>query len=143
MAGMSKYLALAVYNMALNPVRSAYNPPAGLWLALHTDAPSDSSYGHEANFAGYQRQPLNSLTAVTQAEDFDGNVNLLVTNGSAVAFAPSNSAAGQTITHWSICDVEELGGGNILFSGSLGTPRLVENEDSVVIPEGAITLLLK
>lgn len=143
MSGLSKHLAMSLYNMALNPVRFAYDPPAGLWLALHTSAPSDSTYGHEATYSGYARQPINSLTANPQTETAGGDVNIGVTNGSAIAFPASASEAGQTITHWAIWDTENVGDGNVLFSGALGSPRLITLGDSVVVPEMAMTLTIK
>lgn len=143
MAGLSKYLALALFNMSLNPVRAAYTPPAGLWLGLHFGAPSDSTYGKEAGYGAYVRQALNSLTAETDVETVAGDVDVLVTNGSDIAFPASTGPAGQTITHWSIWDSEAVGSGNILYSGSLGSPRLVVVGDSVVIPKGAISIVIK
>lgn len=143
MAGISKYLALALFNMSLNPVRAAYTPPTSLWIALHTAAPSDSSYGKEATYEGYVRQPLNSLTATTVAETAGGDVDIHVTNGSAVVFPASTAVAGQTITHWAIWDSALAGDGNILYSGPLATPRLIVTGDSVVIPETSIVLLIK
>lgn len=143
MAGLSKYLALALFNMSLNPVRASYTPPAGLWLALHTAAPSDSTYGSEATFGGYARQPLNSLTAEPQAETAAGDVDIYVTNGSAVVFPDSTGPAGQTITHWAIWDSATPGDGNILFSGSLASSRLIVTGDSVVVGEGSIALTIK
>jgi hypothetical protein len=143
MAGMSKYLALALFNMSLNPVRSSYTPPDGLWVALHTAPPSDSTYGHEATFGGYARQSVNSLTATTLPETAGGDVNISVTNGSAIVFPASTSETGQTITHWAIWDSQTVGDGNILYSGALVSPRLVVQGDSVVIPETSITLLIK
>lgn len=140
---MSKYLALALFNMSLNPVRSAYTPPDGLWLGLHTAAPSDSTYGNEATYAGYARQPLNSLTATTLAETVGGDVNVQVTNGSALVYPASTATTGQAITHWAIWDKQTAGDGNILFSGSLVSPRLIVNGDSAVVPETAITITLK
>lgn len=140
---MSKYLALAVFNMALNPVRSAYTPPDGLWLALHTGAPSDSYYGKEATYAGYARQAVTSLTATTQPETANGDVDIYVTNGSAITFPASIAGTLQTITHWAIWDKQAAAEGNILFSGSLGSPRNVAAGDSVVIPELSLTLLIK
>ncbi len=143
MAGLSKYLALALFNMSLNPVRASFAPPAGLWLALHTAPPSDSTYGNEATFAGYARQPINSLTANPLTETAGGDVDILVTNGSAVVFPPSTSTAGQTVAHWAIWDSAAPGDGNILFSGALASSRLISNGDSVVISEGSISLTIK
>lgn len=143
MAGISKHLALALFNMSLNPVRAAYTPPIGLWIALHTDAPSDASYGKEATYAGYARQSMNSLTATMVTETAGGDVDIRVTNGSAVVFPASTAVSGQTITHWAIWDSELAGDGNILYSGPIGTPRLIVTGDSVVIPETSIVLLIK
>lgn len=143
MAGLSKYLALALFNMSLNPVRASYTPPDGLWLALHTAAPSDSIYGQEATYAGYARQALNSFTANTLAEDAFGNVNVEVVNGSAIVFPASTALTGQAITHWAIWDKLAVGDGNILYSGALSSPRLIVTGDSVVVPEASIILLIK
>jgi len=143
MSGLSKYLALALFDASLNPVRASFTPPAGLYLGLHTAPPSDSTYGNEASFGAYARQPLNSLTAEPMAETVDGDVDILVTNGSALVFPESTGPSGQTITHWAIWDSPGAGEGNVLYSGSLGTPRLVSAGDSVVVPEGSISILIK
>lgn len=143
MAGMSKYLALAVFDMTLNPVKSSFTPPAGIWLALHTGAPSDSTYGNEASFTGYARRALNSLTAVPQAQDANGNVDILVSNGASVTFPASTYVSQQTVTHWAIWDSPNAGEGNILYSGSLPNGRVVSTGDSVIVPEGSLTLTLK
>lgn len=143
MSGLSKHLALALFNMSLNPVRASYTPPAGLWLALHTAAPSDSSYGYEATFTGYARQPVNSLTSTPSSPGPDGDVDITVINGSAITFPPSTSIAGQTITHWAIWDSEIVGDGNILYSGALTSSRLISTGDQVVVPEAAILITIK
>ena len=143
MSGLSKYLALALFNMSLNPVRAAYTPPDGLWLALHTGAPSDATYGAEATYGAYARQALGSLTADSSTETVGGDVDVVVTNGSDVVFPISTGPAGQTITHWAIWDRALAGDGNILYSGPLGSSRMIVTGDSVVVPVGAITLTIK
>lgn len=143
MSGLSKYLALALFNNSLNPVRSAYEPPTGLWLALHTAAPSDSTYGNEASYASYIRQPLTSLTATPQAETVGGDTDILVANGTAIVYPASTGAVGQTITHWAIWDSQAVGSGNVLYSGALGAARTVNSGDSVVVAQGQLTLTMK
>jgi hypothetical protein len=143
MAGLSKYLALALFDASLNPVRSALTPPSGLWLAMHTAAPSDSTYGNEATYGAYERQALNSLTAETMAEVAGGDVDVLVKNGSALVFPASIGPTNQAITHWAIWDSRSVGDGNILYSGPLGSSRLIVVGDSVVVPEGSISITLK
>lgn len=143
MAGFSKYLALALFNMSLNPVRASYTPPDGLWLALHTGAVSDSTYGREATYGAYARQALVSLTASPSAETIGGDVDIVVTNGSAMIFPASTGPVGQTITHWAIWDSQAPGSGNVLYSGQLASSRMVNVGDSVVVPETSITITLK
>lgn len=143
MSGLSKHLALSIFNMSLNPVRAAYAPPVGLWVGLHYSAPSDATYGKEAGYGAYARQPVQSFTAENGVETAGGDIDTIVTNGTAVIFPASTGPAAQTITHWSIWDSEEVGAGNILFSGAVGTPRLVAVGDAVVIPEGSIQITFK
>jgi hypothetical protein len=113
-----------------------------LYLALHTAPPSDSTYGNEATYGGYARQALNSLTAETGAETVVGDVDIIVTNGTALVFPESTGPSGQTVTHWAIWDSQAAGDGNVLYSGSLGSPRLVSAGDSVVVPEGSLQITL-
>lgn len=143
MAGLSKYLALQLFNATLNPVREAFTPPAGLFLGLHTAAPSDATYGNEATYGAYARQALNSLTADTPTETAGGDADVVITNGSAIVFPASTGPALQTITHWAIWDTQEVGSGNILYSGALASSRSIAVGDSVVVPETSITLTVK
>jgi hypothetical protein len=143
MAGLSKYLALGLFNSTLNPVREPLVPPTGLYLALHTAAPSDATYGTEATYGSYARQALNSLTAELAAETAGGDVDAVVTNGSALVFPASTGTAAQTVTHWAIWDSATKGDGNILYSGPIGSSRLIAVGDSVVVPEGSLVLTLK
>lgn len=143
MAGISKYLGLALFDASLNPVRNNFPLPEGLYLALHTAAPSDDSYGNEATFGAYARQPLNSLTATTVAGTGAGDVDIQITNGAPLIFPESTGPAGQTITHWAIWDSVTVGEGNVLYSGVLSSARLIVIGDSVVVPEGNITITIK
>ena len=136
-------MALALFDASLNPARNAFPIPAGLWLALHTEAPSDYTYGHEATYGAYARQPLNSLTAQAVAGVGAGDVDIQITNGSALVFPASTSLSSQLVTHWAIWDNENVGDGNILYSGSIGSPRLISDGDSVVVPEGNIVINFK
>lgn len=142
MAGMSKYLALALFNATLNPLRIPLTPPPELWLSLHTGAPGDASYGNEATYGAYARQAINSLTTDSATENAQGEVTVTVTNGSPLTFPASTGPSGQTVTHWAIWDSETVGEGNILYSGALSVSRLVTTGDSVVIPENNIQITM-
>jgi hypothetical protein len=138
MAGFSQYLALAVFNATLNPSPTALTPPSGLWVALHTAEPNDTTYGSEANYSGYQRSKVDSLTASVQLV---GNLSkVLVTNNRAITFNPSTDGTDTTITHWSIWDASNPGDGNMLYSGEIVPARIVAPNDWVVIPEGNVSL---
>lgn len=143
MSGLSKYMALALFDASLNPVRNAFPLPAGLWLGLHTAATNDATYGNEATFGAYARQALNSLTAQTTTGTSTGDIDVLVTNGSALVFPASTGPSPQLITHWAILDTETVGEGNVLYSGALGVSRLIAVGDSVVVPEGNISITIK
>jgi hypothetical protein len=143
MSGLSRFLALALFDASLNPVRATFTPPSGLWLGLHTGAPNDATYGLEATFGDYARQPLNSLTAQTVTGTGAGDLDVVITNGSALIFPASTGPSPQSITHWAIWDLEAPGDGNILYSGHLGSARLVTVGDSVVVPEGNLIITLK
>lgn len=142
MAGMSKYLALALFNNTLNPVRASFAPPEGIYLALHTAAPSDDTYGHEATYGAYARQAVSSFTSELDP-GANGDVDVVVTNGTALTFPASTGPANQTITHWALWDTAAVGTGNILYSGALGASRLVSTGDSVVVPEGSLEIVIK
>lgn len=143
MSGLSKYLALGLFNSTLNPVRESLIAPTALYLALHSGAPSDATYGTEADYAGYSRRALNSLTADVSAETITGDVDIVVTNGSAITFPASTGAAAQLITNWAIWDSAVRGDGNILYSGVLSSARLIGTGDSVVVPEGSLVITIK
>ena len=141
MAGLSKYLALAIFNMALNPIRAAFTPPDVIYLALHTAAPSDATYGNEVGYAGYARQLVSNLTASTGTEVL-GELTVNVTNGTAFTFPNSTDVVDYTITHWAIWDSQAVGTGNILISGALGTPRMVAVGAGLVIPQGSLQVTM-
>lgn len=142
MSGLSKYLALQLFDSTLNPLRTALTPPPGLWLALHTAPPNDATYGSEASFGAYARQPLNSLASDQDVVLASGEVSVVVTNGSPLIFPASTGPSAQTITHWAVWDSQTVGDGNVLYSGNIVQSRLVTVGDSVVVPEGNISLVI-
>jgi hypothetical protein len=142
MSGLSKYLALQLFDSTLNPLRTALTPPPSLWLALHTSAPNDATYGAEASYGAYARQALNSLASDQDVQLGGGEVSVVVTNGAPLVFPASTGPSAQTITHWAIWDSETVGEGNVLYSGNIAQSRLVTVGDSVVVPEGNISLVI-
>lgn len=140
MPGMSKHLATMLYNLTLNPSRGQIqvSPPDSIFLALHSSAPDDQSYGGEASYGGYARVSIESLTAEV-IDVGGGEFTLRVTNNLAVTF-PESTGPEETCTHWAIWDAQAKGDGNILYSGALSSARLVSTGDAVVVAQGDLVL---
>jgi len=105
---------------------ASFTKPSVLAIALCTAAPVDADTGaltgkEVANAGAYARQTLNPLDANwTAASATDG----LTDNASAITF-PTATAAWGTVTHVAICDSATFGAGNLLFFGTLTTPKTV------------------
>jgi len=134
MSGLSRYAAQALFDRTLNP--STRERP--VYLALHSGPVNDETYGSEAHFTGYVRQPANSLYATVVAA-LDGEVMLVAKNGSAIEF-PASSGPMETITHWALWDDPVTGAGNVLYSGAMASSRVVEDGDFVVVWPGELVL---
>lgn len=142
MAGFSKYLAQAVFNMTLNPSKAAYSPPANVYLGLHTSATDDISYGTECSYSGYNRVVIPNMTSSVVAGDTAKDWNIRAKNTTALVFQASSGPT-ETVTHWAIWDSATPGTGNILYSGAAATSRVVQAGDSLVIQDGQLVVDIK
>lgn len=142
MAGFSKYLAQAVFNMCLNPALASWTPPAAIYLGLHTSPPDDSTYGAEASFGNYRRVQIGSMTSSVLQGSPSTEWLVRAQNASAVVF-PTSDGPDQTITHWAIWDHPNTGQGNILFSGAVGAPKTVAAGDALTIGNGQLMIDFK
>lgn len=149
MAGMSKALATAVYNATLNGSgRSSLSAVANLYLALNTAEPDDdSAVASEATYPGYARVNVGTIFTGTATESTDGEDTLVVSNGSLIQFAASESATPQTISHWSIWTVSTGGTADqLLYSGALldstgaETTREIKEGDIPIFQSGEFKL---
>lgn len=132
MAGMSVYLEQALLNEVFRT--AAYTKPTRLYVSLHAADPTDAGTSStEITGNGYARAdagaPADSAWTLANAPGGDGRQ---VTNASQIAFpTPTGNwvsgSGGTTVTHFGIWDAAT--GGNLLFSGSLGTSRAVVNGD--------------
>lgn len=122
---MSDYLEAALLNEVLR--NTGYTPPATVYLAMYTAAPSDSGGGTEVVGGSYARQ------AVTFAAPVGNTV--------------SNSAS-LTFTNMPACTVVAIGifdaltSGNLLFHHTLGTSKTYAAAESVTVSIGDITVSL-
>lgn len=111
---------------------TTFTPPATLYIALYTSDPTDSDTGTEVTGGSYARQAVTNNT--TNWPNASGGSK---SNGVAIAF-PAATAAWGTITHVGIRDA--LTGGNLLYSGALGTPKTVNNGDVFSFAAGQLTI---
>lgn len=131
MSGMSKHLALAVFNMTLNPSRSPYALPSGIYLGLHTAAPDDLLYGSEASYGNYARAQISNMTSTVVAGLTADDWIIRCRNQTAITFNVSDGPD-EIITHWAVWDNASKGQGNILYSGALGAPKTIVTGDAAI-----------
>jgi hypothetical protein len=121
MAGLSTYLVAQIFNTYFKATDVAY-------VGLHTANPTD---------AGTTGEVTASITGAGRPEvTFGSIVSKVIENDAAVSFG--NSAAAQTVTHFSVWDAPS--GGNCLGTGSLAASRDIEIGDPVVFPIGEIAV---
>ena len=88
MAGLSNYLAYALFGATISPTKVALTPPTEVYLALHTAAPDDTVRGNEASYGGYVRKQINNLSAA-DSDMGGGDIDLLVVFGMLTGHVPS------------------------------------------------------
>lgn len=142
---MSNYLA----NILLNQVfrNTAYTRPAKVYLALYTSNPTAADTGQEVSGGGYARQEVvfSAPTSETynQYHPVTGqqvNVTKRTIKNSADIVLPTATADWGQITHIGIRDAAT--GGNLLYFGSLETPRSILTNDIFKVLTGQIACTL-
>lgn len=105
--------------------------PASVYVALLTVAPSGpGDTGTEVtNANGYAR------TVAT----FDAPVNGVTQNSGTVTF-PAATGSWGTVVAAAIYDSGTYGGGNLLYYGTLGLSKLIDNGDTASFAAGALTV---
>lgn len=125
---ISTYLEDALLNAVLRGV--AYTSPTTVYMALFTTIPTDANIGTEPpGSAGYARQ------AVT----FDVPAGGSVQNLSTVTFGPATVSWGQV--RW-VGIYDAATAGNLLFWGSLASPKDIGVGQSLVFAAGEVNITL-
>lgn len=139
MPGFSQQVAQEIFNATLASSRSNLAAKAGVWMSLHTAAPSDASGGNEATYTGYAR--VNIASAMTSSVVGTApEQSVRATNTSDINF-PASTGANQTVTHWAIWSDQTLGtSAYLMYSGTLSASRTVQSGDVVVIPAGQLQI---
>ena len=132
MTAMSDVLENAVLDLLLrNTSLTASGINTGIfYAALFLSSPTDANSGSEIGISGtgYKR---------TQILGFNTANNGSTSNNTSVVFDNATADWG-TVTHFGIFDSPT--GGNLLFHGTLTTPKVISAGDSFVFPVGNITI---
>lgn len=139
MPGFSQQIAQEIFNATLASSRSNLAAKAGVWMSLHTAAPSDASGGNEATYGGYARVNIASVMS-SSVTGTAPEQSVRATNTADINF-PASTGPNQTVTHWAIWSDQTLGtSAYLMYSGSLSASRSVQSGDVVVIPTGQLQI---
>lgn len=133
MAAMSDYLERKLLDHTLGT--AAYTHPSQVYLALFTADPLDAGTGAEVSNSGgstYARQTIDFNAAAGAGGS--------VTNSTEENFT---NMPGCTVTHIGIYDsVDSSGSNNLLYHGSVSTPKTVVLGDTISLATGQLTVTL-
>lgn len=118
MAGKSDYLENKILDYILGI--TAFTPPATLYFALFTAAPSDSGGGSEVTGGSYGR-----IAKTNNVTNFPNAASGSKSNGTAIDFATASAAWGTAVA---VAIFDASVAGNLLYWALLTTP--------IVIPSG-------
>lgn len=142
MAGKSDYLENKFIDWLLRA--QSFTPPATVYIALLTAAPSDAGGGTEVSGGSYARVSVASSLANWAGTQSAGSTvastgtSGQTSNNGSVTF-PAPTANWGTITHMGIYDASTSG--NLLYWVALTTSKTVNNGDSAPsFAAGALTL---
>lgn len=130
MAAMSDYLENALLEETLNAVNFA--PPASVYIALYTTAPTDAGGGVEVSGGSYARVQVTAGFTVSGVLTRAGNT-------AAITFAQATANWG-TIVAVGIHDAAS--GGNLLYHGSLTASKTINDTDQLEFPADALGVTL-
>jgi len=129
MAGKSDYLENKVLDFLLGGV--SYTPPATVYIALFTAAPTDAGGGTEVSGGGYARVAVTNNTT-----NFPAASNGSKSNGTTITF-PTATADWGTVVAVGIFDAAT--NGNLLFWANLTTSKTIQNGDTAQFAAGSLT----
>ena len=139
MAGFSQALAQSIFDATLASSRVNLSAKPGVWMSLHTAAPSDASGGNEATYSGYAR--VNVASGMTSSVTGTAPEQTVRATNTADINFPASTGATQTVTHWAIWSDQTLGTSSyLMYSGALSSSRSVQSGDVVVIPAGQLQI---
>ncbi len=143
MPAMSNYLENAVIDQLLRG--QPYSPPANLYIALFTAAPTAGGGGTEVSGGGYARAAVPSSLASWAGTQGAGTTvassgtSGQTSNNAQISF-PTPTAAWGTVVAMGIFDAAS--GGNLLFFGNLTQSQVVGQGNPVYYAPAQLSLTL-
>lgn len=127
MPGKSDYLETAILNHLFRT--STLSKPSAIYVALNSADPTDAATSTEISGTGYARVSV-SVADASWTAPADSGADKAISNAAAITFGTptGNWNSGNAITHFSLWDAAS--GGNMLYSGALGTSRTVLSGDN-------------
>ena len=116
---------------------TSYTPPATLYFALFTSAPSDSGGGTEVTGGSYARVGVTNNT--TNFPNVSGTSPTSKSNGTVITF-PTASANWGTVVAFGIFDASSSG--NLIAWADLTANRTVNSGDTASFAVSALTITL-
>lgn len=142
MSALSDYLENKLVDHVLRG--QAYTPPATVYVALFTAAPSDAGGGTEVSGGAYARVAVTSGLAAWAGTQSAGSTTASsgtggqTSNNAAITF-PAPTASWGTVTHFGIYDAST--GGNLLIWSALSSPKSINDGDAAPsFAAGALTV---
>lgn len=149
MASLSNYLRNKIVDWFHRA--QAFTPPATVYIALYTSAPSAATAGTEVSTSGTGYARVGIASSLLNWAGTDAALSTAVSTGttgttsnnSSVSYGTATTGWG-TISHWEAYDAAT--GGNRLFYGTIvdgtgaASPRSVAAGDPVSFPASALAV---
>lgn len=128
MGGKSDFLENELLDHVLGA--ATYTPPATVYVALFTAAPSDSGGGTEVSGNAYARVAITN----DKTTGFNNAAAGLVDNKNAISFpTPTPSGWGTVVA---VGYFDAAAAGNLLYWGALTANKVINASDAVSFPAG-------
>ena len=111
-----------------------YTPPATVYVALYTTAPSDSGGGVEVSAGGYAR-----VAVANNATQFPAASGGQKSNGQAITFPVATGDWG-TVVAFALLDASTSG--NFLGWATLGTSKTINTGQAAQFPPSSLVITL-
>lgn len=126
----SDFLELELLDHVLGA--AAYTAPGTLYIALYTVAPTDAGGGTQVSGGNYSR-----VAVTNNATNWPAASGGSKSNGTAITFPTANADWG-TVVAFGIFDAAS--NGNLLYWGTLGTNKTIQNGDTASFAAGTLVV---